>query len=178
MKKEQYIIKGMTCSACSATVQNNVSKKNGVTSCSVNLLNEKMDIEFNEKITNENEIFDLVKSLGYKPYHIDAKFDKQIDNAKLLKRNFFLSLFFLIPLMVLSMGHMIGLNIPFLNMKVNANYFALAQAVLAIPIIIINFHFFSKGFKLIFKLAPNMDSLVALGSTASFLYSLINFNTS
>lgn len=173
MKKEQYIIKGMTCSACSATVQNNVSKKNGVTSCSVNLLNEKMDIEFNEKITNENEIFDLVKSLGYKPYHIDAKFDKQIDNAKLLKRNFFLSLFFLIPLMVLSMGHMIGLNIPFLNMKVNANYFALVQAVLAIPIIIINFHFFSKGFKLIFKLAPNMDSLVALGSTASFLYSLI-----
>ena len=61
MKKEQYIIKGMTCSACSATIQNNVSKKNGVTSCSVNLLNEKMDIEFNEKITNENEIFDLVK---------------------------------------------------------------------------------------------------------------------
>lgn len=173
MKKEQYIVKGMTCSACSATVQNNVSKKQGVSSCRVNLLNEKMDVEFDEKVTNEKEIFDLVKSLGYKPYTSDTKFDKQTDNAKLLKRNFFLSLIFLIPLMFLSMGHMIGLKIPFLNMEVNTEYFALTQAILAIPIIVINKHFYIKGFKLLFKLAPNMDSLVSLGSSASFIYSIV-----
>lgn len=173
MKKEQYIVKGMTCSACSATVQNNVSKKQGVTSCNVNLLSEKMEVEYDERVISEKDIFDLVKSLGYKPYTSDTKFDKQTDNAKLLKRNFFLSLIFLIPLMFLSMGHMIGLKIPFLNNEVNANYFALTQAIFALPIIIINNHFFKKGFKLLFKLAPNMDSLVALGSSASFIYSLV-----
>lgn len=173
MKKEQYIIKGMTCSACSATVQNNVSKKLGINECHVNLLSEKMDVEYDEKVITEKEIFDLVKSLGYKPYTSDTKFDKQTDNAKLLKRNFFLSLIFLVPLMFLSMGHMIGLKIPFLNMQTNAEYFALAQAILALPIIIINKHFYIKGFKLIFKLAPNMDSLVSLGSSASFIYSLV-----
>ena len=173
MKNEQYIIKGMTCSACSATVQNNVSKKTGVNKCNVNLLNEKMDIEYDEKVISKNEIFDLVKSLGYKPYDLDAKFDKKNDNAKQLKFNFFLSLIFLIPLMILSMGHMIGLNIPYLNMHHNANYFALIQCILSIPIIIINRHFYIKGIKLIFKLAPNMDSLVTLGSLASFVYSLV-----
>lgn len=173
MKKEQYIIKGMTCSACSATIQNNVSKKVGVNSCTVNLLSEKMDIEYDESKLSEKEIFDLVRNLGYKPYTNDTKFDKNIDNAKILKRNFFLSLIFLIPLMILSMGHMIGLNIPYLNMNVNANFFALTQCVIAIPIIIINFHFYKKGIKLIFKLAPNMDSLVTLGSLASFLYSFV-----
>ena len=121
MKKEQYIIKGMTCSACSATIQNNVSKKVGVNSCTVNLLSEKMDIEYDESKLSEKEIFDLVRNLGYKPYTNDTKFDKNIDNAKILKRNFFLSLIFLIPLMILSMGHMIGLNIPYLNM--NSNYY-------------------------------------------------------
>lgn len=173
MKNEQYIIKGMTCSACSATVQNNVSKKTGVNKCSVNLLNEKMDIEYDEKVITKNEIFDLVKSLGYNPYDLDAKFDKKTDNAKQLKNNFFLSLIFLIPLMILSMGHMIGLNIPQFNMHENAHYFSLLQCILSIPIIIINRHFYIKGIKLIFKLAPNMDSLVTLGSLASFIYSIV-----
>ena len=173
MKNEQYIVKGMTCSACSATVQNNVSKKKGVYKCHVNLLSEKMDIEFDEKIISEKEIFDTITSLGYKPYAGDTKFSKKTDNAKTLLKNFLLSLIFLVPLMFLSMGHMISLELPFLNAHTNAEYFALTQGILAIPIIIINFHFFIKGFKLIFKLAPNMDSLVALGSTASFIYSVV-----
>ena len=173
MKHEKYIIKGMTCSACSATVQNNVSKKQGVAKCNVNLLNELMDIEFDEKVISEKEIFDLIKSLGYKPFSSNTKFDKKTDSAKLLKRNFFLSLIFLVPLMILSMGPMIGLKIPFLNNQDNAHFYALTQAILALPIIIINNHFYIKGFKLIFKLAPNMDSLVSLGSSASFIYSLV-----
>lgn len=173
MKHEKYIIKGMTCSACSATVQNNVSKKQGVAKCNVNLLNELMDIEYDEKVISEKEIFDLIKSLGYKPFSSNTKFDKKTDSAKLLKRNFFLSLIFLVPLMILSMGPMIGLKIPFLNNQFNAHFYALAQAILALPIIIINNHFYIKGFKLIFKLAPNMDSLVSLGSSASFIYSLV-----
>ncbi len=173
MKQDKYIIKGMTCSACSATVQNNVSKKQGVAKCNVNLLNELMDIEYDEKVISEKEIFDLVKSLGYKPFASNTKFDKNTDSTKLLKRNFLLSLIFIIPLMILSMGPMIGLKIPFLNNQTNAHFYALAQALLALPIIIINNHFFIKGFKLIFKLAPNMDSLVSLGSSASFIYSVV-----
>lgn len=173
MKKEQYIIKGMTCSACSATVQNNVSKKDGVTSCSVNLLSEKMDIEFDEKQITQNDIFNIVTSLGYKPYTIDTKFEKNTDVSTKLKRNFLLSLIFLVPLLYLSMGHMINLPLPnILNPKTNPIWFSLSQLILSIPIIVINFHFYLKGFKLIFKLAPNMDSLVALGSTASLIYSL------
>lgn len=173
MKKEQYIIKGMTCSACSATIQNNVSKKNGVKTCNVNLLSEKIDIEFDEKLITENDIFNLITSLGYKPYALDTKFEKNIDTSSKLKRNFFLSLFFLIPLLYLTMGHMIGIPLPkIIDPSLNPICFSVIQLILSVPIIIINFHFYLKGFKLIFKLAPNMDSLVALGSTASLIYSL------
>ena len=119
MKKEQYIIKGMTCSACSATVQNSISKKDGITKCAVNLLSEKMDVEFDDKIISEKDIFDSIKSLGYKPYLVNEKINQKENNATNLKRNFFLSLIFLIPLMLLAMGHMIGLNIPKLNMHCN-----------------------------------------------------------
>ena len=146
MKNEQYIIKGMTCSACSATVQNNVSKKTGVNKCNVNLLNEKMDIEYDEKVISKNEIFDLVKSLGYKPYDLDAKFDKKNDNAKQLKFNFFLSLIFLIPLMILSMGHMIGLPLPeVLSATRFAPISALTQLLITLAIVIINRNFFTKA---------------------------------
>lgn len=173
MRKEQYIIKGMTCSACSATVQNNVSKKDGVKVCNVNLLTEKMDIEFDEKQISENDIFNLITSLGYKPYTIDTKFEKKADTASNLKNNFFLSLIFLIPLLYLSMGHMIGLPLPkILDPSSNPIWFSLSQLLLTIPIIVINFHFYIKGFKLIFKLSPNMDSLVTIGSLASLIYSL------
>lgn len=173
MKKEQYIVKGMTCSACSATVQNGVSKKKGIEHCSVNLLNEKIDVEYNEKLITQKEIFETITSLGYKPYPLDTKFEKKQDNANYLKKNFFLSLIFLVPLMFLSMGHMINLELPFLNMHNNASYFALVQGLLALPIIIINNHFYKKGLKLLIKLAPNMDSLVTLGSLASFIYSIV-----
>lgn len=174
MKKDKFIIKGMTCSACSSTIQNNVSKKDGVKYCAVSLLNESMSIEYDENKINQNDIFNTITKLGYKPYTIDTKFEKNIDTSAKLKKNFLLSLIFLIPLLYLSMGHMIHLPIPkILNPEYNPINFSIAQLTLAIPILIINFHFYIKGFKLIFKLAPNMDSLVALGSSASLIYSLI-----
>ena len=168
--KQKFNVEGMTCSACSAHVDRAVRKLNGVISCNVNLLSNTMEVEFDEKKLTTSDIEKSVKDAGYKAYTSSVKSSKKKDTA-LVKLIVCFSL--LVILMYLTMGHMIGLHLPkFLSGTANALRYAGVQLILIVPILIIYNHFFISGYKKLFKGAPNMDSLIALGATASIIYGI------
>lgn len=177
MKKENFIIEGMTCSACSNTVEKGVSSINGVASASVNLLTNSMVVQYEEGKTSTKEIINKVKKVGYSAKTLNEnKTETSLNNnhsnelAKLRTR-VIVSFLFLIPLLYISMGHMF--NFPFLNWvhgPQNSLTFAFTQFLLTIPIVVVNKNYFINGFKTLFKLKPNMDSLIAIGSLAAILY--------
>ncbi len=170
-----FTVTGMSCAACSARVEKAVCALNGVDSCSVNLLTNSMSVD---GTFSPEEVIAAVESAGYGATEkgIDRK-AKSSDDAfedketPHLKRRFFPSLGFLILLMYFSMGHMLGLPLPAFF---DGNYIAIgiAQMLSAIAVMVINKKFFINGFKGLIKRAPNMDTLVALGSGASFIYSV------
>ena len=178
---EQYIVTGMSCAACSARVEKAVSKVPGVTSCSVSLLTNSMGVE---GTASEQEIIKAVTDAGYgasKKGEGAAKTQSQAvstgeDMLKdretpVLKRRLIASVGFLIVLMYFSMGHMMwGWSVPGF-MKDNQVMMGLLQMLLTIVVMVINQKFFISGFKGLIHRAPNMDTLVALGSGASFAYS-------
>lgn len=173
---EQYKITGMSCAACSARVEKAVSGIDGIESCSVNLLTNSMVVNGS---ASEKEIIEAVKAAGYGAERKGAESSKQETNndtiedteTPILKQRLFTSLAFLIVLMYFSMGHTMW-NLP-LPAFFNNNHIAvgLVQLLLAIIIMIINKNFFISGFKSLINKAPNMDTLVALGSSAAFVYS-------
>ena len=173
---EQFDVKGMSCAACSARVEKAVSKLDGVSSCSVSLLTNSMAVDGS---ASEQEIIAAVRSAGYdaavkgktqtakKPDDI-----KDTETPKILRR-LIASLVFLLILMYFSMGHMmLGLPVP---PFFEGNHLALGmlQMILSAIVMIINQKFFVSGFRGLLHLAPNMDTLVALGSGVSFLYSTV-----
>lgn len=173
---KRYDITGMTCSACSSGIERAVGKIEGVSLVEVSLMGKSMKIDFDENILNEEDIFSAVKSLGYGIFTegaIPQKTEKNQDRQLFVR--FIISLCLLIPLMYVSMGHMLGAPVPwFLNPHYgNAKWFALYQAVISAVIIGVNYKFFKNGTLAIFKRVPNMDTLVALGSGVSFIYSLV-----
>ncbi len=174
--KENFDIKGMSCSACSSKIQNKVGKIEGVTRCGVNLLTNSMAVEFSDANTLA-EIIESVEKLGYgiskKGEEKKTGKNVQADEIKNLKTRLIVSFLFLIPLMYVAMGHMAGLPLPefFLGME-NAVSFAFLQFLLCIPVLVVNKKFFKNGFFSIFKLSPNMDSLIAVGSTAALGYGI------
>ena len=172
---EQYHVSGMHCAACSARVEKAVSKVEGVTSCSVNLLTNSMSVEGN---ADPKTIMAAVKAAGYKASpdkktaSVSEKDEEFADTETLtLAGRFLISLFFLLILMYFSMGHMMW-NWPLPPFFQN-NYMAvgLTQLLLTVIIMVINRRFFINGFQGLIHKAPNMDTLVALGSSASFLMS-------
>lgn len=178
---EQYIVTGMSCAACSTRVEKAVSKVPGVTSCSVSLLTNSMGVE---GTATEQEIIKAVKDAGYgaskkgegaakaQPAQALAGEDMLKDReTPVLKRRLIASVGFLIVLMYFSMGHMMwGWPIPGF-MKDNHVMMGLLQMLLTIAVMVINQKFFISGFKGLLHRAPNMDTLVALGSGASLVYS-------
>ncbi len=171
--KKLFNITGMSCSACSAHIEKAVSETNGVKEVTVNLLRNNMSVEYDENVITPEGIIATVISAGYGAFIPDnRKKEKQNDELRIMKKRLILSLVFMIPLFYLSMGHMISLPIPqiFHHSPV---IFAFTQLLLAIPVVIINFKFFTVGFKTLFKGAPTMDSLIALGSSASMVYGII-----
>ena len=178
---EQYIVTGMSCAACSSRVEKAVSKVPGVTSCSVSLLTNSMGVE---GTATEQEIIKAVKDAGYgaskkgegaakaQPAQALAGEDMLKDReTPVLKRRLIASVGFLIVLMYFSMGHMMwGWPVPGF-MKDNHVMMGLLQMLLTITVMVINQKFFISGFKGLIHRAPNMDTLVALGSGASFVYS-------
>lgn len=166
--KEKFSVTGMSCAACSAGIERTLNKINGVTCAEVSLMGECMQVEYDERSVSRDEIIGAVMGLGYgvKEFEENPLKVAQAQPQKLKKR-FFLSLLFLLPLMYFSMGGMIGLPQP--NVKISV----LLQMLLAVAVIVIDFKFFTSGTKALLKRVPNMDTLVAMGSAISFLYSFV-----
>ena len=166
--KEKFSVTGMSCAACSAGIERTLNKINGVTCAEVSLMGESMQVEYDERAVSRDEIIGAVIGLGYgvKEFEENPLKVAQAQPQKLKKR-FFLSLLFLLPLMYFSMGGMIGLPQP--NVKISV----LLQMLLAVAVIVIDFKFFTSGTKALLKRVPNMDTLVAMGSAISFLYSFV-----
>ncbi|MBQ8229566.1 MAG: heavy metal translocating P-type ATPase [Clostridia bacterium] len=166
--KEKFSVTGMTCAACSAGIERTVKKLNGVDSAEVSLMGECMTVEYDENILKSEEIIQAVVGLGYGAALFDENALKERKpQPDKLKKRFFLSLVFLIPLMYFSMGGMIGLPQP------NAKIGATVQMLLALAVIAVDFKFFTSGTKALIKRVPNMDTLVAMGAGVSFAYSLV-----
>lgn len=175
---EKFNVTGMTCSACSAHVEKSVKKLDGVKSVNVNLLQNNMHVDFDETAVSVDDIINAVISGGYgasvagkKQEKKDNKIDNEISNMKF---RLIVSLVCLVPLMYISMGHMWGW--PFLSVfhgAENGITFALTQMLLTLPIMYVNRKYYITGFKTLFHGAPNMDSLIAIGSGAAFTYGII-----
>ena len=173
---EQYNVTGMSCAACSARVEKAVSKVDGVTSCSVNLLMNSMGVE---GTASPGSIIAAVEAAGYgaslknAPSAAKAAQKEEIKDKETprMKKRLAASVVFLAVLMYFSMGHMVGLPLPSYFVGDHAAV-GLVELLLTVAIMVINQRFFISGFKGLINRAPNMDTLVALGSTAAFAYSV------
>lgn len=180
--KCKFDVTGMSCAACQAHVEKAVNALEGVNTAAVNLLANSMVAEFDESKLSPEDICAAVDRAGY---HANvhgaapsasaaaAQSDPAAEQAKGMKRRLIWSIVFLVPLFYLCMGHMVGAPLPSIFHGVeNAMVFTLTQLVLVLPIMYINDHYFINGFRSLWHRSPNMDSLIALGSSAAFLYSL------
>lgn len=177
--KTKFIVEGMTCSACSSAVENAVSKLEGVDEVTVNLLTNSMNVVHKDDL-DINLIEKAVDDAGYKAKREKEKSQKtelseeenpmEVQRDQ-LKRRFIISMIFMVPLMYIAMGPMVGLRVPqiFVGPE-NAIIFAFTQMLLTLPVMYVNRAYYQNGFKALGKRHPNMDSLIALGSTAAFTY--------
>lgn len=177
--KRKFKVTGMTCSACSAHVQKATEKVDGVKEAQVNLLDGSMVVECNENVT-DNQIITAVTKAGYGASGYEEQKDGN-DSLKLEEKSVFahslkiliFSAIFTLLLMYVSMGEMLYIPVPdFIKGHNNAVTKALLQLVLALPVVYVNREYFINGFKKLFRLAPNMESLIAVGSFASIVYGL------
>lgn len=172
---KNYDVTGMTCSACSSGIERAVGKLAGVNKVEVSLMGKSMLVDYDENALGEQDIFDCVLSLGYGIYDEGTapKENDKKEDRKLFIR-LIVSVCILVPLLYVSMGHMAHFPLPFfLDPETCAQWFALYQLVLSAAVIGVNYKFFSRGFVALIKRVPNMDTLVALGSSVSFIYSLV-----
>lgn len=181
MKTEKFDVTGMTCSSCVAHVEKSVSKLQGVKTVNVNLLTNSMTVSFDELDLNAISIEKSVEDAGYEAHVRDlapvasTTSVPKVDFVKIeqdeMKIRWWISLVFLIPLLYISMGHMLGLPYPHsFHATENALLFAFTQFLLTLPIAFVNKKYFQVGFKTLFRGAPNMDSLIAMGSSAAIVY--------
>lgn len=174
MIRKTFDVTGMSCAACSARVQGAVEKLKGVKECNVNLLKNTMDVTFNEDTISVQDIISIVKSVGYGASLHDNTRKNQ--TAEKLKKNadkifirLIISVVMLFVLMVVSMGHMVGINIFNEHQTILKG---VVELLISVPIIILNSKYYLSGFKALLKLSPNMDSLIAVGSATSLIYSV------
>lgn len=165
--KKTYKISGMTCAACAARIERFVKKLDGVSDASVNFAAESLTVD-SEKVSAKDVETAVVKA-GYA--FADKNANAKMPHDKVMLLRLILSLVFTVPLLTVSMGHMIGMPLPgIIEPHGNPMNFALAQLLLTVPVIVIGWKFFWDGFRNLFRLSPNMDSLIALGSTAALVY--------
>lgn len=175
--KQKYDVVGMTCSACSAHVEKSVKALDGIKMVNVNLLRNSMEVEYDENTVTDSDIIKAVESGGYGASVKGAeKSDKNDINPaeeelKDMKFRLICSLVFMLPLFYISMGHMMGLPMPhFLHGVENSLVYAFTQFLLTLPVMYVNRKFYINGFKSLYHKAPNMDTLIAIGSAASVVY--------
>ena len=186
MKTEKFQITGMSCAACQAHVTKSVQQLKGVFDVDVSLLANTMTVKYDDSKLDPQKIADAVSKAGYGAFLFEhhggrndfrrewqRRKEEEVLNQKKLKRRLTLSIIFLLPLLYISMGHMLSLPVPSIfSGEKNSLLFAFTQFLLTIPVIVINSHFFISGTKAFFNKMPNMDSLVAIGAGASLLYGI------
>ena len=170
-------IEGMTCASCAKSVEKATKKLAGVTEASVNYATEKLVISYEPAKVKVSDIKKAVEKAGYKAVEdevtVDSDKERKENEIKALWKRFIISSIFTIPLLYISMGHMMGAPLPmFLDPMMNPLNFALVQLILTIPVVIAGRRFYSVGFKTLFKGSPNMDSLIAIGTGAAVVYGL------
>ena len=186
MITEKYNVSGMTCAACQANVTRCMQKLDGVDEVNVSLLANQMTVSYDETKLNSAVIIQQVKEIGYGASPLEqpetakgfrsewtSRQELARDNRNSMKRRLIASIVLLVPLMYVAMGPMLSLPVPgILTGMENALISALTQLLITIPILYINRRFYQNGFKALLHRAPNMDSLVAIGSGASLIYGL------
>ncbi len=169
-----FKVEGMSCSACASRVERIVGKLEGVEEATVNFASEKLTISANADVVQVTKVKAVVEEAGFKLITEGEEVPKKkYTSDQLLFRRLIASLALTIPLLIITMGHMVGMPLPhIIEPMANPLNFALVQLVLTIPVMIVGYKFYTVGYKNLFKLSPNMDSLIAVGTTAAFLYSL------
>ena len=178
MQTQNFTVTGMNCAACSANVEKAVGRLDGVETVQVNLLTKRMAITYNPDAVNAQTIIQTIEKIGYGAFPLSAgdtvqspaqHSDPEIADAE--KKQFIFSLFFLVPLMYVSMGRMLRLPLPsFFAGAENALVFVFTQFLFTLPVLILNRRFFTNGLISLFHRAPNMNSLIAVGSGAAVIY--------
>lgn len=169
--EKSYQITGMTCSACAGRIERTMNKLNGVDKANVNFAAEKLYVSFDDKNINESEIVSAIKKAGYNIAGKNAK--SEIPAHKKLLIRFIISMIFTVPLLIISMGHMVGMPLPkIIDPMENPLNFAIIQLALTIPVMATGYMFYLKGIKNLFRLSPNMDSLIAVGTLSSVVYGI------
>lgn len=186
MKAEKFQVTGMTCASCQAHVTKGVQKLDGVQEVNVSLLANQMSVVYDETVLDSKDIVKAVDDAGYGAAPLketagendfrnewDKRKEQSEKERKEMKARLVSSVIFLIPLLYISMGHMVKLPMPaILNGMENAPILAFTQLLITVPILFLNRHFFQNGFKALWKRVPNMDSLVAIGAGAAFVYGI------
>ncbi|ERJ12019.1 heavy metal translocating P-type ATPase [Haloplasma contractile] len=174
-----FPIVGMTCSSCANSLDGTLNNMDGVIDASVNFATEKAIVKYDTSKTNTSEIKSMIKRAGYEALDIesgsatDHEKDRRQKEMKTIWYKFIVAAIFTAPLFYISMGHMVNLPIPeFINPHHNPLEFALAQFLLTIPVMIAGYKFYTIGFSKLVKREPNMDSLIAIGTSAAIVYGI------
>ncbi|AGY82985.1 MULTISPECIES: heavy metal translocating P-type ATPase [Carnobacterium] len=178
--QKTFNIEGMTCSSCAQTIEKATQKLAGVNNSAVNLATEKMTVQYDPTVLNVSDITKVVTDAGYEAHEevdsaaaVDLDREKKQQHIKEMWHRFLMSAIFTLPLLYIAMGHMLGLSLPeIVDPMMSPITFSLTQLILTLPVMYYGRSFFTVGFKTLFKGHPNMDSLVALGTSAAFVYSL------
>ncbi|KXG77997.1 heavy metal translocating P-type ATPase [Thermotalea metallivorans] len=172
-------IAGMTCASCAASIERSIKKLQGVQNVSVNFATERATVVYDTNQTRISEIKQAIKKSGYQALEIEAgeqadeEKQRREKEVKTLWKKFIVSAIFTIPLLYIAMGHMLGIELPeIIDPMMYPLNFALIQLVLTIPVAIAGNKFYSVGFKALFRKNPNMDSLIALGTSAAIIYGI------
>ena len=176
IKDYSFKVKGMSCSSCANRLERLVQKLEGVEAASVNFATEKLTVKLNADVIGYNQLKEATQSAGFElltDEEIKQQPTKEVSEAHRLFKRFMISLIFSVPLLIISMGHMVGLPLPhMIDPMRNPLNFGLIQLVLTLPVVFTGYKFYQVGIKNLVQLSPNMDSLVAIGTLTAFLYSL------
>ncbi len=172
-------VSGMTCASCAANIDKAIKKLDGIELSNVNLTTEKATVTYDSSLTRISEIKQAIIKAGYTPLEIEvseSSDDEKLRHEKAMKtlwKKFVISAIFSIPLLIIAMGHMLGLQLPSLiDPMENPLNFAITQIILVTPVIIVGYKFYTIGLSTLFRGTPNMDSLIAIGTGAAVIYGI------
>lgn len=179
-EKKTFAITGMTCASCAQTIEKATRKLDGVLEANVNLATEKMNIQYDASAVSVSDIMDAVSNAGYEAREdiesaesVDEDREKKQRAIKNLWKRVWISAVFSVPLLYIAMGHLLGAPLPsVIDPAFNPAAFAIIQLVLTLPVVIVNRSIYAVGYKTLFRGHPNMDSLIAIGTGAAFLYGI------